>query len=175
MPARRNTFIWFLGEEVPPEVVALKCSHCGWWWYPANNLAKFKRAYEAKNSYLKWWRKKSDFTVMALPVLLVMVLAVTLGITVGNITRQQIVGTKASAGAIEFKASYLGGRREEIRFKLNKELRMVMVKKLQDEMWGPVEVDVIGDGWYGATINNIDESSVYQIQVAGVRYYFKAK
>jgi hypothetical protein len=174
-PADKTPLFGYTGDDVPPEVLALKCSHCGWWWFPMTNLWKFKRAYEAKSNYLKFWRKKSDMAVFALPVLIVVVLAVTLGITVANITRQQTVGTRASAGAEEFRAAYLGDGREEVRFKVDKLPNLVLVKRLQDDVWGPVEVEVAGEGWYRVMLNDIDESSVYQMQIAGIRYYFKAK
>jgi hypothetical protein len=174
-PVDHAPLFGYTGEDMPPEVVALKCSHCGWWWFPMGNLLKFKRAYEAKTNYLKWWRKKSDLTVLALPVLMVVLLAVTLGLTVTNITRRQSVGTKASIGAEEFRANYLGNGREEVRFKIDKAPQWVLVKRLQDEVWGPVEVEVSGEGWYRVILTNVDEESVYQMQIAGVRYYFKAK
>ncbi len=174
-PVDNSPLFGYSGDDMPPEVVALKCSHCGWWWFPMGNLAKFKRAYEAKNNYLKWWRKKNDVRLVALPVLMVLILAVTLGISVANVTRRQSVSSLASVGAEEFRATYLGGGVEEVKFKTNKTLQWVMVKRLQDEEWGPADIEVLGEGWYRVRLSNIDETSVYQMQISGVRYYFKAK
>jgi YHS domain-containing protein len=36
-------------------------------------------------------------------------------------------------------------------------------------------VEINGGGWYTVRLVNIDEQSVYQMQIAGKNYYFKAK
>src|SRR3972149_10217904 len=61
-------------EQIPPEVVAVKCSHCGWWWFGVDNLFKFKKAYAAKMNYLKWWKGRKEVTMLAMPAILVLVL-----------------------------------------------------------------------------------------------------
>ena len=113
--------------------------------------------------------------MMALPILMMLLLAITTGIMVSKMGGKQAVGTQASVGADEFRAEYLGSGQEEINFKLGNKIDYVVIKRLQDEVWGPVEVDELGGGWYKATIPGIDETSVYQIQIVGKRYYFTAK
>jgi Zn-finger nucleic acid-binding protein len=165
----------YTGEDMPPEAAALKCSHCGQWWFPDDSLFKFRKAYEAKNNYMKLWHKKSQLTMMVMPILMVLLLAVTMGIVVTNIGRSQMVGTQASAGSVQFSADYNGGGQETIRFKPDKPVGMVLFKRVQDEVWGPADVEINPGGWYTVRLTNMDETSVYQMQIAGKKYYFKAK
>jgi hypothetical protein len=165
----------YTGDDMPPEVAALKCSHCGQWWFPMDTLFKFKKAYEVKNSYTKLWQKKNQLTMVAMPILMVLVLMVTMGVVVNNIGKPQTVGTKATFGAVQFTADYIGGGQEVLTFKLEKSPDMILYKRIQDEVWGPADVEVNGNGWYTVRLAKVDEQSVYQVQIAGKKYYFKAK
>jgi hypothetical protein len=164
----------YSGEDMPPEVPALKCSHCGQWWFGDNSLFKFKSAYEAKVSYEKLWKKRAPMMVMALPVLMVLILAITLGITVNNINKPQSAQTQASEGSEQLNAQYLGGGKELIRFKTAK-IGLVLYKGVSEEIWNPVEVLVSGEGWYKINLINLKQYDVYEIQINGKKYYFKTQ
>jgi len=118
-------------EQIPPEVVAVKCSHCGWWWFGADNLFKFKRAYEAKVNYLKWWKGRREVTMLALPAILMLVMVVGLTGAIINLKNRQSVGVTASA-VVEFKSDYKGGGKETVRFRTDKDLSWVSFRKLTD-------------------------------------------
>lgn len=171
-PMDGSPLFGYSGEDMPPEVPVLKCSHCGQWWFPGDTLFKFKKAYEAKTNYEKMWKRRAPLMVMALPVMMVLALLLTMGIVVRNINSKQEVGTQASIGE-EFNAQYQGEGRELIRFKTEK-VDMVWYRKVGEDVWGPVEISVVGQGWYRAILTNIDEKSVYQILIADKKYYFRA-
>jgi hypothetical protein len=174
-PVDKAPLFGYNGDEIPPEVVAFKCSHCGWWWFPDGNLLKFRKAYEAKKNYLKMWKKKSESALMVLPILMVLFLVVGLGISVANITRQQRAKVQAESGQTEFRAEYQGGGKAEVRFRSDKQLEFVLVKRLGEETWGPVPVVIEGEGWYLVKLTNLTEKEVYQVQVGGKRYYFQTE
>lgn len=161
-------------DSVPPEVVAVKCSHCGWWWFGADNLVKFKKAHEAKVSYLKWWKGKREVTMMALPAILVLVLAV--GLVGGTlVVRQQQGKAEAALGASEFRAEYLGDGKVKLRFQTDKDINFVSVRPLTGEVWGPAEAVKGEDGNYEVELVGLSEGQVFQVQIAGKRYYFSTK
>ena len=161
-------------DQIPPEVAAVKCSHCGWWWFGADNLFKFKKAHEAKANYLKWWKGGREVTMLALPAVLVLVMAVGLVGGVVSLNRKQSTGVTA-AEVSEYKAEYLGGGNELVRFRTEKELSWVSFRKLTDEVWGPVEVVRKDDGWYEISLSGLEEGVIYQMQIVGKRYYFNTK
>jgi len=162
-------------DQIPPEVVAVKCSHCGWWWFSGDNLAKFKKAYEAKVSYLKWWKGKREVTMLALPAILVMILAVGLSVGMTTLRQQQQTKVAAAATVTEFKAQYLGNGREKLGFKSDKQLSFVSVRPLASEIWGLVEVYKDENGNYAADLDNLAPEAVYQVQIGGKRFYFSTK
>jgi hypothetical protein len=173
-PVDQSPLFGDTSDQVPPEVVAVKCSHCGWWWFPADNLFKFKKAYEAKVSYLKWWKGKREVTMLALPAVLVLLLTVGLVGAVVNLRQKQ--GAVVTAATVsEFGAQYLGQGTEMIRFKTEKVMDWITFRRLADEVWGPVEVKLGDDGWYEARLDGLAEEQVYQVQIAGKRYYFSTK
>jgi len=161
-------------SQIPPEVTAEKCSHCGWWWFPADNIFKFKKAYEAKTNYLKWWKGHREVTMLAIPAILVLVMAVGLSLGVYNLTHTQGTGVIA-ASVTEFRAEYLGGGVEVVRFKTGETISFVSFRKLADEVWGPTELSKTNDGWYETRLQGLDEDQIYQMQIAGKRFYFKTK
>lgn len=174
-PADGSPLFGYNGEEIPPEITAFKCSHCGWWWFPDGNLHKFRKAYEAKNNYVKLWKKKTDAALIAMPILLVLTLIVGLGVSVVNIGRQQQNKVQATLGDKQFEAKYLGEGRIEARFRYDKQLDYVLVKKLGGEAWGPVPVIPEGEGWYRLTMTDLTADEVYQVQIGGSRYYFQTE
>lgn len=174
-PADGSPLFGYSGEEMPPDAAALKCSHCGQWWFPLDALFKFKKAYEAKNNYAKYWHRRSPITMMAFPVLMLALFTVTLGIVVNNVGRSQQVETQASVGAADFTAIYKGGGMENVSFRLDKNPGIVLYKRMQDDTWGPAELEIMGNGWYLARLMHIDQTSVYEIRIADKKYYFKAK
>lgn len=173
-PVDHNPLFGDSSDQIPPEVVAVKCSHCGWWWFGGDNLMKFKKAHEAKASYLKWWKGKKEVTMLALPAVLMLVMVVGLVGGVVSISRRQEAGVTASV-VNEYQAKYLGNGVEQIRFRTDKEIGFVSLRKLSEEVWGPVEVANLGDGWYEARITGLEESEIYQMQILGKRYYFNTK
>ena len=174
-PIDKAPLFGYNGEEIPPEIVAFKCSHCGWWWFPAGNLLKFRKAYEAKKNYLKFWKKRSEAVLFALPVLMVLLLAVGLGVTVAGINSRQQSRVEAGLGAAEFRAEYLGGGRAEVRFKSAKVMDYVLYKAVGNEVWSPVPVVSDDSGWILVEMNGLEENRVYQLAVNGKRFYFQTK
>jgi Zn-finger nucleic acid-binding protein len=174
-PTDKAPLFGYNGDEMPPEVVAFKCSHCGWWWFPDGNLQKFKKAYDAKKSYLKFWKKKSEAALMVLPVIMVLTLVVGLGASVVNITRQQQTKVQATLGDANFRAEYLGDGRVEVRFKYEKMMEYILYKELGSEAWSPAPVAIEGEGWYKVTMTGLKEKQVYQMQIEGKRFYFQTE
>ncbi len=163
------------GDGMPENVAAFKCTHCGWWWFPGGNLVQFKKAYDAKKNYLSFWKKKGQEMLVALPVLMTLVLMVGLGIGVSNIAKQQNARVSAGTQTHGFVATYQGGGRAEVRFLSDKVLQYVMFKQIEDEVWGPVEVKIEGEGKYLISLQGLIEDKVYQMQVDGQRFYFVAE
>ena len=173
-PADSQPLFGYAGEEMPAEVTAFKCSHCGWWWFPADNLLKFKKAYEAKVNYLKFWKRKSEAALMVLHILMVLVLMVGLGVSVVNVSKNQ--ATKVRAGSsVEFRAEYKGNGEAQLRFRLNKPVEFILLRQLGQEVWGPVPVRPEGDGGFLVTLTGLPKAEVYQVQIEGKRYYFQTK
>ena len=165
----------YTGDDMPVEVNAFKCSHCGWWWFPANNLQKFKKAYEAKTNYQKYWAKRTQAAMMVLPILMMLLLIVGLGASVVSISRQQKTQVQASLGPDNFRADYMGKGSEQIRFKSDKDLQRVLFKRLESDVWGPVDVLKQANGEYLVVLSDLKDHEVYQIQVGDKRYYFQTQ
>lgn len=162
-------------EQIPPEVVAVKCSHCGWWWFGGDNLQKFKKAYEAKVTYLKWWKGKREVTMLALPAILVLLLVVGLSVGTSILQVSQKPNVSASAVVYDFGYNYLGKGRVSLSFLSDKPVTLVSVRELASDVWGPVEVNINTEGKYEVMLTNLKENSVYQVQIEGKRYYFITK
>ncbi len=174
-PADAAPLFGYNGDEIPPDITAFKCSHCGWWWFPDGNLHKFKKAYEAKTNYAKFWKKKSEAVLIGMPILVVLTLIVGLGISVVNINRQQHNKVQATLGDKQFEAKYLGDGKVEARFRNDQALEYVLVKRLGGEVWGPAPVVNEGEGWYRLIMTDLSADEVYQVQIGADRYYFQTE
>lgn len=174
-PTDKSPLFGYTGDDIPEDVVAMKCSHCGWWWFPGNNLQKFKKAYDAKKNYFKLWAKKSKSVMMALPIIMMLFLVVGLGVSVVNISKEQRSAVKAGTNTGGFTATYRGNGIMEVRFTSDEELQRVLFKKLGSDVWGPENAIAEGNGKYLVIFTDLKEHEVYQIQVGEKRYYFQTQ
>lgn len=107
----------YAGEQVPVGVVVKRCTKCGWWWFPANNLFKFKPAQEAKASYFKLWGNLANLSTVLLPIMAVVVLVVGTVASVRLIQDQQQPDISATETVSDLRVINVGGGEAVVTFK----------------------------------------------------------
>ncbi len=78
-------------SDIPGGINCFKCGKCGWWWFSADEVFKFRDAFQARVNYFSFWKKKSELAAYALPALAVV------GLFVGLIGSTVLVGQRQSA------------------------------------------------------------------------------
>ncbi len=95
------------GENLPQDVQTWKCPNGHGYFFPKGELFKFKIAQEAKISYFKLWHV--PFPAVASMLLVSLVLAVSLGVTLTYVSRQQTTLIQARE-FIRFQQAYVADR-----------------------------------------------------------------
>lgn len=161
----------FVGESVPMGVTALRCSKCGWWWFPGDNLFKYKPAQEAKINYFKSWGLAADVSAMLLPVLTVAVLLAGTYIGLQLVKTRQQVAVPAVSPIKEVSMTYVGGGVELVGFTSAVRVTQVEYRRIEEVMWRGVEVTEEG-GFYMVRIENLTEELTYKLRILDQEYEF---
>ena len=77
-PKDGSLLISGVSQVLPEAIKSRKCEACNWWWMPGDSLFDYRAAMAARHSYFKWWGKSSDMLSAFLPVLLVVIIAVSI-------------------------------------------------------------------------------------------------
>ncbi|OGD04286.1 hypothetical protein A2989_04570 [Candidatus Amesbacteria bacterium RIFCSPLOWO2_01_FULL_48_25] len=73
-PRDRQLLMKYEGESVPFNVSVKRCTKCGWWWWPGDELYRFKPAQEVKKDYFRLWGKMAETGSLLLPLLIIAVI-----------------------------------------------------------------------------------------------------
>lgn len=160
----------FVGESVPSSVLVKRCKVCGYWWWPTDNLMRFKPAQEAKVNYFKQWGIAADLSALTLPVLVMGILAVGLTVGLYSVTQRQQIVTTADIGINQFSATYLGDGVELVSFRSKTEVKFVEYKRLGSDLWTMTVVEHPGNDVYSIRLYNLEEDQEYVIRV-GMKEY----
>jgi Zn-finger nucleic acid-binding protein len=101
---------------VPEGLVVEKCSQCGWWWFPGDELFKFADAFKTKVAYVRVWERREWF-VYAWPALVLVLMVMGLTASVSLVKNRQSTAINAGVGISEFVSIPWGEGRLEVRFK----------------------------------------------------------
>jgi hypothetical protein len=93
-PIDKAMLVKYEGESVPEGLLVKKCEGCGRWWFPGNNLIKYKEAQGVKLNYYRLWGMPFDLKGLVLPIAVVVMLLI--GVWVGvRLLRERQVPIKA--------------------------------------------------------------------------------
>lgn len=157
---------------VPDDLAVQKCSHCGWWWFPGNEIFKFSRAFEVKKSYVKLWNK-NDWMAYAWPALVLVLMLLGVGGGVWLVRQRQQVAVPAAVGVREFLAVQRASGVVEVRFK--SEVVVGEVEYCMAERRGCVVLKPEVEGeFYVVRLAGL-EPGKYVMQVVGREYEFEVR
>lgn len=155
----------FTGETVPPGVEVKHCAKCGWFWFPTNNLFKFKPAQEAKVAYFKLWGKAADMSALLLPVMAAVVLVFGIGLGVNLIRQQQQTEISASEAVRDVRIVSIGPGEVVVTFQSRAAQANVIYRKAGDEMGQTVPAAVGQGGWASVKISGLTAGESYRFAV----------
>lgn len=163
----------FEGESVPGSVVTKRCPKCGWWWFGADNLFKFKPAQEAKVNYYKSWGITSSLTAMLLPVLSLVVLVG--GAVVGvRLLQTRQVPVNAASVVSRVSLTYVGNGEAVVGFFSQIEVGAIEYRRIDDEEWFRVPVVKGFGGQYETRLTQLEEGMEYRVRIGERVYQLKA-
>lgn len=164
----------FKGDQIPINVVVDRCLRCGRWWFPGDNLFRFKPALEAKKNYLRLWGLPANAAAVMLPLLLVAILAGGVYTGVKMVGQRQQTQVAAKVQLSEVGATYLGQGRAMIVFRSNQPVTDVAYRNRGDDDWKQASIEENGE-YYVVWMEGLEEGSVYRVRVMGEEYRFVAK
>jgi len=171
-PAEGQRLVKYSGEQVPMNVVVERCDRCGKWWFPGDNLYKFKPALEAKRNYLRLWGLPMT-TGILLPLILLAILAGGAVVGVRMVREEQRTRVEAALKLKEFSVNYTGGGKAVVVFKTPQAVSKIDYRMKRSGGWRTAEVEVINE-YKAATLTNIVEGETYIIRILGWEYEYKA-
>ena len=172
-PADGQKLAKYTGEQVPVNIVVKHCDRCGKWWFPGDNLYKFKPALEAKKNYLKLWGLPLTSGVL-LPMALVAFLAGGTAVGVKMVGQRQQTAVSAKSRITEFSGSYSGGGRAMVVFKSDQETGGIEYRVAGDKEWRQAKMEMV-NGYYVSWLENLTEGKGYTVRISGEEYKFEAK
>jgi hypothetical protein len=170
-PNDGTKIIKYAGDQVPPGVEVKRCEKCGWWWFPTNNLFKFKPAQEAKISYFRLWGKMGDMSMLLLPVMAVVVLMVGTVASVQLVRQRQQTDVSATALVGNVDVVNIGGGQAVVTFRSQVEQTpVVLYRRAGEQNWMKVEGQ-IENGVGSATVLGLEKGVSYRfvVEVSGTR------
>ncbi len=163
----------FMGESVPMHVMVNRCGSCGYWWWPADNLLRFKPAQEAKVNYFKQWGIATDLSALTLPVLVLAVMVVGLGVGIYGVGVRQQATIGAGAEVVQYSATYLGEGVELVSFRSKNVVTNIEYRIKDAKDWRYVVVYNSGNDVYLARIVNLEEDQMYEVRISGKEFEFE--
>ncbi len=171
-PADGTVLERFVGESVPSAILVKRCKVCGYWWWPTDNLLRFKPAQEAKVNYFKHWGIAADLSALTLPVLVMGIMAVGLTVGLYNISQRQQIVTTADVGINQFSATYLGDGVELVSFRSKNEIKFVEYKKVSSDQWTMTVIENPGNDVYSLKLYDLEEDEEYVVRVGTREFGF---
>ncbi len=174
-PADGTVLVRYTGDNLPPNVVASRCTRCGKWWFPADNLFTFKPALEAKVNYFRAWGYTGDLAQIGLPILAAVILIG--GIAAGvNLSRRRTQNAVPAVGEISRVAvSYVGeGEAVAVFWNSGPAVVNVSYQETGSQLWQQASVGC-QEQLCQARLVNLVQGAGYEVQIAGEVYTFVAK
>lgn len=172
-PADGQMLERYSGDEVPTTLVVMRCGRCGKWWFPGDNLFRFKPALEAKKNYLRLWGLPLTRGVL-LPGALVLFLTGATVVGVKTVRAPQQTRVAATGNITEFSAVYSGEGRAMAVFKAENEVGDVEYKSVDGGRWVKANTEM-QNGYHVAWMEGLEEGREYVVRVEGKEYRFVAK
>lgn len=164
MPAR---------EAVPEDMVIEKCEVCGGWWFPGDEIFKFKQAFRARQEYVRNWRK-SDWMAYAWPALVLALMIAGVGGGVWLVRYRQQAAIQASYGVREFVVIDYGKGQVEIRFKADLPVTQAEYKLRSGKEWHEAPAEPL-DGGYVVKLTGLAGGQEYIVRVGGKEWRFTVR
>ncbi len=163
----------FQGESVPSSVLVKRCKSCGFWWWPNDNLLRYKPAQEAKVNYFKQWGIAADLSALTLPVLVLAVLGVGLGVGIYGVRVRHQLQIEADAGVSQYSATYLGNGVELITFRSRGIVSSLDYKLEGSDEWSTTVVENVGNNVYQSRVEGLTEDRLYLVRILTKEYEFE--
>jgi len=150
------------GNDLPEGVNAWKCEKCKKWWLPGNSIFDLAAAFAVKKEYLKTWKRRSDTSVYALPVILTLVMVFGMGVILRQIHLRQLWQTQAAI-VRNSTVRYLGESKAEIKMLVSGDLGVVEYRLEGEPDWEQAPVVSQGE-WQVAVIEGIQPGQKFLLK-----------
>jgi len=160
-------------EAVPEDMVILRCDLCGGWWFPGDEIFKFKQAFRDKQAYLRSWRKVNWLTY-AWPALVLALMVAGVGGGVWLVREQQRIISQASYGVKDFVVIDYGQGKVEMRFGAGEAVGEIEYRQTQAYAWHTAKAYET-EGGYKVTLPRLTPGVEYVVRIGSDQFKFKVK
>lgn len=162
------------GDELPSQVVIRKCSKCGWWWLPDDQVFELQNAYLLKREYLQKWNPKNRWQNLVLPALISLMLTVGLVGGVSLVVQRQQTNIGATVGIRNWEVTNLGNGEARVGFKTGLLVSGLQYKSRSDINWRESGVECEGD-LCTSRLSGLVDGEQYVVRILGKEYSFRVE